>query len=129
MEVMSATKIRKSNDTIRFRQSIATGAVGRHVRESKKKSKVAKKLIYGRKTTANVIKQDKQKKAIEGDMAALMDVNRKCRGEKIKDEWKNAICNYWKHEASFPTTDTRNNIVCRKIATHEYIQHIRHIMK
>ena len=127
-DIMSSTKGRKSTNTIRLRQCISAGAIGPKVKATRKKKAVAKTLFSSR-TARKVEKTQLQKQIIEGDSAAFMDVNRKCRGEKLSDETKSAICNYWKNVASHPTTDTKRNLVRKKLGKNEYLQHNRHIME
>ena len=124
--VMQATKIKKNTNSLRFRQHLLAAGIGENVQKTKKATATVRSL-FGKKLSQKVKKGQLRKKIIEGDQAALYDITRKTRGEKIPQDWKSEISSYWKNEASRTSTDTKRPVT-KSLGNKEYLRHTRHVM-
>ena len=124
----ASIKSKRSKGATRLRQKTVAVSIGPKVREHKKVVKAAKLLKFDQKTVSKITKEKVRQRMMSGDESAFIDVVRKTCGEKIPDQWKQVICEYWESEASHPLTDSTQGEIKKKIDTNQYLCHRRHIM-
>lgn len=85
-------------------------------------------LKFDKKTVSKLTKAEVRERMMSAEESAFVDVVRKTRGEKIPEQWKHIIADFWEKEASHETTDSNRGEVKKRIGTKEYLCHRRQIM-
>ena len=118
----------KRSDAVRcHRRNASAQFLGTQTKRARKWTKAAK-LLSAPHVSRKITKEKVREQLIQGSEAVFTDVMRKSRGEKIPQDWKNKIAQYWTHTVSHPSTDTKRNQIRKRTDTKQYIQHNRHIM-
>ena len=125
-EVMETLKKSRSKAANNIRQkSAAIMTVGKNVNKARLKCRAAKTLFVP-KTSRRVEQKNIRSKILSGDQAVLIDACRKAKGMKYSEEQRRNVSDYWKNEASHPSTDSKRP-VRKRIGKNEYLSHTRHI--
>lgn len=126
-EMLGAVKSKRSKSALAIKRTVvAASCSGPRLSESRRSSKVARKLFAVR-SVRQVKKARIRDTIIEGKDALVKDAYRKSRGLKLNSVIQNQVATLWAEEASRPTTDTTRGEVRKRIARNTYLSHTRHI--
>ena len=126
-EAMESLKSKRSKPAQRLKEKSAAVSIGPRVEKLRGVS-TASKTLFLPKTTKKVRKHEIRKSIIKGKKAAMEDIIRKCRVEKLTEEQKKDVITHWTTIASHVSTDTTRGTVKKRIGYKKWLEHKRYIM-